>query len=215
MRGTHEQSPHAQRQERIIPAHAGNTLSISPGQRAAPDHPRACGEHLCKAGLGPEWCGSSPRMRGTPRIQDAPWPRRRIIPAHAGNTGQGNRNCLGLVDHPRACGEHTSSCQSKSFSGGSSPRMRGTRDGGRSRHVVLRIIPAHAGNTCLDRIEITSRPDHPRACGEHACWPREKLRCSGSSPRMRGTRCARILSPRHARIIPAHAGNTRPTSVKR
>ncbi len=52
------------------------------------------------------------------------------------------------------------------------------------------------------------RPDHPRACGANMRLAHGKLPPYGSSPRMRGEHVASALQCDHARIIPAHAGQT-------
>ena len=91
--------------------------------------------------------GSSPRMRG-PLF--APWGWCvfcGIIPAHAGNTGDNDRQTFAAWDHPRACGEHCSSTLSAVCMAGSSPRMRGTLIGDLDGLRKHGIIPAHAGNT--------------------------------------------------------------------
>ena len=153
MRGTLERlaTPRAPR-IRIIPAHAGNSW------------PRAAQAHVGS--------GSSPRMRGTlsrpsaasssdhPRacgeltlaLYKQHAPKRRIIPAHAGNSllklhGQAGSPS---TDHPRACGELSSTKPTAASSRihGSSPRMRGTQ------------LPG------LQIGSSTGVADHPRACGE-------------------------------------------------
>ena len=171
-------------------------------------HPRACGEH--KTGL-PLTClmhGSSPRMRGTLLLQPKrPWIFR-FIPAHAGNT-----RCIASwlrsdAVHPRACGEHSCEQVSRQRIYGSSPRMRGTQSQLRTVLVVIRFIPAHAGNTAVPYRQPYRSPVHPRACGEHGASLAMPLSSNGSSPRMRGTLAAAFVGPPPARFIPAHAGNT-------
>ena len=71
---------------RIIPAHAGNTLTFAVEFVGNEDHPRACGEHEQRSGMGGEYLGSSPRMRGTHSFVKNMKAQYRIIPAHAGNT---------------------------------------------------------------------------------------------------------------------------------
>ena len=73
---------------------------------------------------------------------------------------------------------------------------------------VAGIIPACAGNTCLDIALFVVHWDHPRVCGEHWKVPTSIFCSWGSSPRVRGTRlwwfsCSVLLG-----IIPACAGNT-------
>ena len=173
---------------RIIPAHAGNSSPAAARSSRSADHPRACGELLSRLRMRPSSSGSSPRMRGTP-VHGLPLARRdRIIPAHAGNSSARSSAGSGTADHPRACGELLLRVVQNGLEYGSSPRMRGTRRCGALCGEVLRIIPAHAGNS------------EKRFMFE--------MTISGSSPRMRGThpRCRSAWpSPR---IIPAHAGNS-------
>ena len=153
--------------------------------------------------------GSSPRMRGThiPPAPSRPWDR--FIPAHAGNS-----------IHCDACWPDIR---------GSSPRMRGTHSEYLMRYSKYRFIPAHAGNSFVHTAvrhsmpvhpracgELDERgrmahpltPVHPRACGELICGPRCLWRCSGSSPRMRGTLFRVRSGSCQNRFIPAHAGNS-------
>ena len=72
---------------RIIPALAGNTSSHRRRRTARADHPRSRGEYgrqVCEQGAK---FGSSPLSRGILTGGGPGIPRRRIIPALAGNTG--------------------------------------------------------------------------------------------------------------------------------
>ena len=86
MRGKHPETNRRGVPGRIIPAHAGQTLSVLKASISTPDHPRACG-----ANERPEFRvvgghGSSPRMRGKRPAKGRQLERGRIIPAHAGQT---------------------------------------------------------------------------------------------------------------------------------
>ena len=115
------------RRERLIPAHAGKTLSIGPRRKPMPAHPRACGENVsAKRSLIPKG-GSSPRMRGK-LLRVATLPARfGLIPAHAGKTPSRQSAAVLHQAHPRACGENISEPFESRTSLGSSPRMRGKR----------------------------------------------------------------------------------------
>jgi len=65
VRGTQVSAVGADGQERFIPARAGNTARARSRRRAAPVHPRACGEHRIVELVPIGADGSSPRMRGT------------------------------------------------------------------------------------------------------------------------------------------------------
>ena len=196
---------------RIIPAHAGQTrlgvMSVGDGT----DHPRACGANLLlRISFTPTF-GSSPRMRGKPLGSGQRSQRRRIIPAHAGQTyvtSDGNNNG---PDHPRACGANSLPMTFIIDRNGSSPRMRGKLGHVHDRAGEARIIPAHAGQTFRRSASCTRWPDHPRACGANACATSSDISRSGSSPRMRGKLELRKQPDGRVRIIPAHAGQT-PTS---
>ena len=90
--------------------------------------------------------------------------------------------------HPRACGEHE---------GGVDPKG-----------AMQRFIPARAGNTMVSGCPELRRSVHPRACGEHTAIAAINIAARGSSPRVRGTHCARRYKPELRRFIPARAGNT-------
>src|SRR3546814_9003568 len=81
-------------------------------------HPRVCGEQVRPGGAGPEYYGSSPRVRGTAGACTQKMVNGRFIPACAGNSRHLLcRKCADTV-HPRVCGEqirseeHTSELQS-------------------------------------------------------------------------------------------------------
>ena len=69
MRGTLQRRPKRNLPSGIIPAYAGNTWVFWYPQSADWDHPRVCGEHICSGSYVITVPGSSPRMRGTHRIQ--------------------------------------------------------------------------------------------------------------------------------------------------
>ena len=68
-------------------------------------------------------------------------------------------------DHPRACGANVASNSSEDPVNGSSPRVRGKLIPVPVFDVLLRIIPARAGQTCLLAVMVVILSDHPRACG--------------------------------------------------
>ncbi len=91
---------------------------------------------------------------------------------------------------------------------GSSPRVRGTRGEPCLAHLLLRFIPACAGNTRTHMKKIFIPAVHPRVCGEHLCIVFPFILPSGSSPRVRGTRGHSLYRIYDERFIPACAGNT-------
>ena len=106
------------------------------------------------------------------------------------------------------CGEHTCFSAETAAYAGSSPRVRGTQEGSHGGFTWRGIIPACAGNTSRPNAEPESWRDHPRVCGEHDTRGIRRLHNSGSSPRVRGTRCAPSKPVHLTGIIPACAGNT-------
>ena len=172
----------------IIPACAGNTITPHPCELRARDHPRVCGEHNSI----PRACGY---LAG-------------IIPACAGNTRTSANICCVPWDHPRVCGEHLATFAGRFWMKGSSPRVRGTRNGKREVFERVGIIPACAGNTNAREAYTRFRRDHPRVCGEHRITELDAYTTGGSSPRVRGTPVHIGTVANVVGIIPACAGNT-------
>ena len=94
----------------------------------------------------------------------------------------------------------------------SSPRMQGALPSTENHSKHYRIIPANAGSTIPTPIHDLVCQDHPRGCGEHFFQGCFTALCWGSSPRMRGALYTQTLDQLQARIIPADAGSTRPSS---
>ncbi len=151
MRGTLKKGKRNEGHLRITPAHAGNTIICDKSLVKFKDHPRPCGEHIkwgiifCATG------GSPPPMRGTRRLYYGESSRYRITPAHAGNTTHLPQMIYTSKDHPRPCGEHLFLGRLWLPTKGSPPPMRGTRQTGWNTKALVRITPAHAGNTCDNR----------------------------------------------------------------
>ena len=134
---------------RFIPAPAGNTGGLVCAHGLDPVHPRACGEHSLKLRADRVGGGSSPRLRGTLHRVHLGQVAPRFIPAPAGNTRAKITADEWRAVHPRACGEHKCRARGDERHGGSSPRLRGTRETSVCNGCVKRFIPAPAGNTFL------------------------------------------------------------------
>ncbi len=127
---------------------------------------------------------------------------------------QGLRGAAGQ-HHPRACGEQSFLLEITRLQYGSSPRMRGTAASFGPPSGLGRFIPAHAGNRPANWRPQRPERVHPRACGEQAQFALPFSTSGGSSPRMRGTdEKDRIILAKN-RFIPAHAGNSGPSSKPR
>ena len=214
---------------RFIPACAGNSPFSNSPSTATAVHPRVCGELLVLGDGGRRSHGSSPRVRGT-RLVDHPLrPRRRFIPACAGNSFNALTASRGMTVHPRVCGELVTRSRQSGHSTGSSPRVRGTRRRAPRNAPKVRFIPACAGNSytvrpvpdvahgssprvrgtrCFRRSSRCRSAVHPRVCGELLSLRSPFARQIGSSPRVRGTHRHTITEVRVNRFIPACAGNS-------
>ena len=173
---------------RFIPAYAGNTAQLRIERPQPTVHPRVCGEHDFSPRHAYSIDGSSPRMRGTLDPQRGSPLVGRFIPAYAGNTPAPAFARTATPVHPRVCGEHNAVPKHAVAVTGSSPRMRGTQENGRTECKERRFIPAYAGNTLSSALGISIEAVHPRVCGEHRNQRAARHFPNGSSPRMRGTR---------------------------
>ena len=171
MRGIRTISHYGSIKNRITPAHAGNTGFLLTAFQAGRDHPRTCGEYLFPALARIRALGSPPHMRGIPILSLRAWLLSGITPAHAGNTVAENRVKRLKEDHPRTCGEYSVSAIFCIISSGSPPHMRGIPHHRPGDQLVLRITPAHAGNTGIGLGIGGLDVDHPRTCGEYKSSP--------------------------------------------
>jgi Transposase domain (DUF772) len=181
----------------------GNAATSVVLARYATVHLRVCG------GRRPR---SHPRLvqRFVPQaVPGAPRHRQRFNPACAGNAPERFlRGGAGPV-HPRVCGGRTARGLPMGANVGSSPRVRGTLWGDLARVLPPRFIPACAGDACSPTTATSSKPVHPRVCGGRLLSSFCGEGVSGSSPRVRGTRVARIFLRQERRFIPACAGDAR------
>ena len=175
----------------VHPRAGGNTCSAVSVSATPSVHPRAGGEHKRARGCGVGDTGSSPRGRGTHRLDPLLHGVRRFIPARAGNTALQTSILSSASVHPRAGGEHAKYSNASGSKTGSSPRGRGTLIRICRDHLDDRFIPRGRGTR--RRPPSTGRPTpvHPRAGGEHGGALRELTATVGSSPRGRGTRVHR------------------------
>ena len=209
MRGKRSSTYPQKERGRIIPAHAGQTRSITSWAGTCTDHPRTCGANTHTFAPANSAAGSSPHMRGK---HDRPHPnhaRQRIIPAHAGQTPSGQSKLPSKTDHPRTCGANAPTAVCTSPAIGSSPHMRGKPGRSPVGPAPARIIPAHAGQTVIFLSLGSWSSDHPRTCGANGSPADTGPTTVGSSPHMRGKLIAPMFSGNTMRIIPAHAGQTK------
>ena len=146
---------------RLIPAHAGKTITRLHRHESLPAHPRSRGENELIGNSDQFNQGSSPLTRGKPPTPYTRHTHQRLIPAHAGKTTE---LILG-VDvnraHPRSRGENGRRPGRVTWSVGSSPLTRGKHGREFRGSGVARLIPAHAGKTlpdlrfyCADRSDL-------------------------------------------------------------
>ena len=135
------------RDDRFIPACAGNTGWSSALPESRTVHPRLRGEHIRNGDGLREPGGSSPPARGTLCGRETPMTEFRFIPACAGNTATRGGSPGRSAVHPRLRGEHPEDADAAPLLPGSSPPARGTPCVSGSRSGSSRFIPACAGNT--------------------------------------------------------------------
>ena len=197
----------------LIPAHAGKTRPPPGPSRWGPAHPRSRGENRGLIQRRGEPQGSSPLTRGKQRSWAGRACRLRLIPAHAGKTR--NARILGnkLGAHPRSRGENRRPRRGSLGRGGSSPLTRGKPPPTGSRTSPMGLIPAHAGKTSPSRQWRNRAWAHPRSRGENLASYAATIAAMGSSPLTRGKPPESAEVHTWIRLIPAHAGKTRPSRM--
>ena len=125
MRGKAENACVTDEGNRITPAYAGKSLQQYIDFAFQWDHPRLCGEKWGQLQSNSGNRGSPPPMRGKEIISmfgsRFPW----ITPAYAGKRHDTLSQCHKRQDHPRLCGEKTSTNIWRYVHRGSPPPMRG------------------------------------------------------------------------------------------
>ena len=130
----------------------------------------------------------------------------RLIPAHAGKTSSFSWLLRRSAAYPRSRGENILRASDKGVDPGSSPLTRGKHDAGYARRPGLRLIPAHAGKTCIGGCATVLCRAHPRSRGENHSVREGNTHTQGSSPLTRGKHPGRPHRGQGHRFIPAHAG---------
>jgi hypothetical protein len=138
----------------IIPAYAGSTARTSMSARSPSDHPRIRGEHHNQAAAPAFSTGSSPHTRGARGHVLLIRLNIRIIPAYAGSTISVSPSTAHSSDHPRIRGEHHAIHPDQCRQFGSSPHTRGARRAAVPDLPAHRIIPAYAGSTLSDQLNL-------------------------------------------------------------
>ena len=146
-RGKQGDSLAAWRRSRLIPAHAGKTISEHANSDPAQAHPRSRGENPSSTMTSGVGSGSSPLTRGKQAIVALDCHPCRLIPAHAGKTGVCRAYPACSTAHPRSRGENHLIVSHESAHPGSSPLTRGKPRGCCRAASARGLIPAHAGKT--------------------------------------------------------------------
>ncbi len=145
-------------------------------------------------------------MRGKEMPERSVEPIDRITPAYAGKSEIFNNNMEIPRDHPRLCGEKTTTGIFNRTFAGSPPPMRGKVTDSSEFCAYIRITPAYAGKSCVCACFSACKRDHPRLCGEKNSNPNQGQHEKGSPPPMRGKGHLLYLLSCVGRITPAYAG---------
>ena len=137
-----------------------------------------------------------------------------ITPAYAGKSCPPQAPTFTRQDHPRVCGEKSTSSGLYHVLLGSPPRVRGKAFGFPRLIPGLGITPACAGKSPFPGCGRWHPGDHPRVCEEKHLSGTTDNRPHGSPPRMRGKVCADVIVHIQPRITPAYAGKSRFPSSK-
>ena len=151
---------------------------------------------------------SPPRVRGKVCHTMAEAKGLGITPAYAGKRDLVISGSGDIEDHPRVCGEKSTSEAQKSSDMGSPPRMRGKVYKITPPWFSIRITPAYAGKSMGEGFLQARKGDHPRVCGEKPFLFYGGSSDSGSSPRVRGKVFGRVRCYRAVGITPAYAGKS-------
>ena len=111
------------------------------------DHPRVCGEKSKFYQMAMENKGSPPRVRGKDVFGIFGNVGGGITPACAGKSQRRGFQGFSRKDHPRVCGEKSTSMSMINCGWGSPPRVRGKGYHEETKISNIRITPACAGKS--------------------------------------------------------------------
>ena len=147
-------------------------------------------------------------MRGKRWVRGGLLSESGITPAGAGKTLDVRFLRAGTRDHPRRCGENSSSSSSITPLMGSPPQVRGKPLMLPQVRLERGITPAGAGKTTRAVRRAIVKWDHPRRCGENERKSKSHGQERGSPPQVRGKQPAQCRRAPHQGITPAGAGKT-------
>ena len=154
--------------------------------------------------------GLSPRGRGKPHRDDLLGWGLRSIPAWAGETLTAGFCANSPEVYPRVGGGNGCALPATWAIGGLSPRGRGKLAITIASHLLVRSIPAWAGETAERNVGSNEKRVYPRVGGGNAGLVRLPGQLLGLSPRGRGKPGARGSGVAAGWSIPAWAGETTP-----
>ena len=147
-------------------------------------------------------------MRGEDKRKDVQNALHRITPACAGRSKWVMRSLPFSADHPRVCGEKSSTTALRIWKTGSPPRVRGEVCPVATGELCPGITPACAGRSGESRYSNAAVEDHPRVCGEKMTSRITRRDVLGSPPRVRGEVAAVVWRGGSRGITPACAGRS-------
>ena len=210
MRGNQPRSRCRNRQQRSIPACAGEPRVSSPLRRSSPVYPRVCGgtPRIPRCPAYPR--GLSPRVRGNRDWCGRRWPRSGSIPACAGEPVGYTSISVAATVYPRVCGGTQRELAVGVGVVGLSPRVRGNQLYRWPPSAVSGSIPACAGEPHGGTLLPWQCQVYPRVCGGTIGSAILPVLTSGLSPRVRGNRRPRYDYLQRRGSIPACAGEPYP-----
>ena len=159
--------------------------------------------------------GLSPRVRGSPLQAHTGQVTMRSIPACAGEPQRDRKERAFEEVYPRVCGGAAVWMMGLLVHGGLSPRVRGSPAGSWVDAAAVGSIPACAGEPITGSRSLGLDAVYPRVCGGASVSRGQRLRSSGLSPRVRGSRDRGHPTHRRQRSIPACAGEPRSSRMHR
>ena len=178
------------------------------------DHPRLRGKDATGTDAKFTYPGSPPLTRERLKSRSPREPLIRITPAYAGKTLLHPLYHHHYQDHPRLRGKDPEPPNRSKITSGSPPLTRERLRTSRMFNACIRITPAYAGKTIIERRTVSNHEDHPRLRGKDAPSINNRQRLMGSPPLTRERH--QLLKSRHRsyRITPAYAGKTQQDSSR-
>ena len=193
---------------RLTPARAGSSRTVTQFDVCTTAYPRSCGEFNIYGAMWNNFAGLPPLVRGVPVGNRSTAQAGGLTPARAGSSSRWSGRRPHKRAYPRSCGEFLVEPVFDARHAGLPPLVRGVPLRRRRRHDRNGLTPARAGSSTKQTTPSTRPRAYPRSCGEFRRSALRRRALRGLPPLVRGVPPPIPLLVLIDGLTPARAGSS-------